>query len=274
MKKPDELVPVDALMFNSADAHLHPAEVQVAVEAPVNIHVNGKQVATLFVTPSMIKELAIGNLLGEGILRSLDEIKDLTVRNSNVYVKTKNNIDMRIQAAKTVKIVETACGSTEDFYRLLDRIEKPTVKSNYKIRMEDIRTMARELNSRATLFKKGGAVHSCALYEKGKLVISAEDVGRHNATDKVIGAGALMDVDFSQSVLIGTGRQPAGMVMKIARVGIPISISVRGPIHSGIHVARKTGVTLVCFGREPGITIYSNPERILIGGAPQIAKLT
>ena len=141
---------------------------------------------------------------------------------------------MRIHAAKTIKIVETSCGSTDDFYRLLDRLDKPVVKSNYRISTDDARMMTRELNAHARLFKRGCAVQA-----------------------------ALARIDFSKCTLIGTGRQPASMIMKVARVGIPISLSIRGPIHSGIHVALKTGVTLECFGRIPGLTVYSFPERII-----------
>lgn len=235
---------------------------EVAVESPINVYINNEQVATLFATPTKKKELAVGHLLGEGIFRNIHEIQAIKVKKNEVRLAAAKDVKMRLRAAKTIKIVETSCGSTDDFYRLLDRMEKPLVKSKYTVSVDEIRRMTRELNSHSTLFKRGGAVHAAAIFEKSGKELYAEDVGRHNATDKVIGAAILESVDLSRSVIIGTGRQPASMILKISRIGIPISISVRGPIYSGIHVAKKTGVTLACFGRTPGITVYTHPERI------------
>jgi len=114
------------------------------------------------------------------------------------------------------------------------------------------------------VFKTTGGTHSAAIFENGKLIAFAEDVGRHNAVDKVIGMAALGKTDFSKSVLVSSGRQPANMVLKAARVGIPIIASIAAPIYSGIEAARKTGVTLICFVRGQRINVYSNPERVEI----------
>lgn len=234
---------------------------KAAVEIPINIYVNKEHFATLFSTPLMIKELVIGYLLAEGIIKSINELTEVKIRNSEAYVTTNVDLSLRLKAAKMVKIVETACGSIEDFYRLLDRIDKPMVKSNYTINVKELISMIKELNKNSKIFNQCGAVHSAALFYMGKLVAFAEDVGRHNATDKVIGASALNNIDFSKCVLIGTGRQPASMVLKVARVGIPILISIRGPIHSGVFAAQKTGITYITFNRGD-LRIYSYPERI------------
>jgi len=107
-------------------------------------------------------------------------------------------------------------------------------------------------------------VHSAALFQNESLVAFAEDIGRHNAVDKVIGIAALQKVDFSRCVLLSSGRQPANMVLKAARVGVPIVASIAGPVYSGIEAALKTGVTLVCFVRGERLNVYSFPERVLV----------
>ncbi|GBC75683.1 Sulfurtransferase FdhD [archaeon HR06] len=235
----------------------------VALESPINIYLNKELIASLFASPSLLKELALGYLFGEGIIKGLEDIESISVRGNNVYVSSKEDLSLRVKAAKTIKIIDSSCGSTDDFYKLLDRIDKPFVKSDFKITVSQIRDMWKKINEASEIFKMGGAVHSSAIFQNNKMVAFAEDVGRHNATDKVIGIGLLNKIDFSRSVLIGTGRQPASMVLKIARSGIPISISIRGPIHSGIHVAEKTGLTLIAFSRKTGLTIYTHPERII-----------
>jgi formate dehydrogenase accessory protein FdhD len=258
---------VDALLVRRGSSTGEAVELNVAVETPVGIFVNGRQIATVFTTPSMLKELAIGYMLGEGIIRSLGEVATISEVKSTIRVNTISDVSKRVHAAKEIRVIESACGSTEDFYRLLDRVEKPRVKSQYSVTVDDIRRMTRELNFNAQRFHKGAAVHSAAIFQNGEMVTFAEDVSRHNATDKVVGAAAMKKIDFSKSVLMGTGRQPASMIIKVARAGIPISVSVRGPIHSGIYVAKMTNVTLACFGREPGLAIYSHPERIKGTGA-------
>lgn len=257
-----ETISIDAYKITSSK-RLEKVKSFVAVESPIILYLNNEIIAALFATPSLLKEFAVGYLFGEGIIKDIKEIENISVRDTKIYVKTREDFSLRVKAAKTIKILDSACGSTGDFYKLLDRIEKPFVKSNLKISISQIRDMWRVMNEASFLFKQGNAVHTAAIFSEGKMVAFAEDVGRHNATDKVIGIGLLKNIDFSKSVLIGTGRQPASMVLKIARSGIPISISIRGPIHSGIHVAQKAGLTLIAFNRKTGLTIYSHPERII-----------
>jgi len=238
-------------------------EDDVALEAPVNIYVNDQHVVTLMASPELLKELAIGWLLDEGLIRSLDEVKDVWVKDNDVKIKTTSELKLRIQAAGTVKLITTACGSTEDFLKLLDRMEKPFVKSNYSVKASDILRMVHEMNLRSRSDWTIAGTHSAGLFVAGRLSAFAVDVGRHNAIDKVIGITALAGVSFSSCVLLSSGRQPADMVLKVARVGIPILVSVRGPIQTGIVAAEKTGVTLICFARGQMMNVYSFPERIL-----------
>ncbi|MFX0210247.1 MAG: formate dehydrogenase accessory sulfurtransferase FdhD, partial [Candidatus Hodarchaeota archaeon] len=100
--------------------------------------------------------------------------------------------------------------------------------------------------------------------EEGRLVALAEDVGRHNTIDKIMGIGILARIKFSNSVVVSSGRQPADMVLKVARMRIPLVVSLAGPIRSGIIAAQNTGLTLVCFVRQRQIKIYSHPDRILL----------
>ena len=97
---------------------------------------------------------------------------------------------------------------------------------------------------------------------EGEVLAYAEDVGRHNAVDKVIGALALDGGDFSRCVLVSSGRQSSYMVLKAARVGIPVVVSQAGPLESGIRVAEELGVTLICFARGRRMNIYTHPKRV------------
>ena len=236
-------------------------EAEVALEAPVTIVVNGREMVTLFATPIDLKELALGHLLGQGVIRSTEEVSSLEILGSRISVETKVDVSDRVSEYGKLRVITSACGSTEDFYHILDQIDRPYVNSDYTVTLEALIEAVKELN-RLSVRGHLLAVHSTGLFTDSSLVAYAEDVGRHNSIDKVIGQAALKGIDFRSSMLVTTGRQPADAVLKCARVGIPISVSIRDPIHSGIFAAWRTGVTLVCGARGARVDIYTHPRRI------------
>ncbi len=238
-------------------------EESVAVEGPIDLYINEEQILTFFASPMQKKELAIGFLLDEGIVKKLNQIKKIEIKDDSIKIDTISNVKTRIDAFKVIRKIDTACGSTENFFKLLDRLDRPIVKSDYSVRADEISRMVDELNKESKIFHLTGGIHSAAIFLDGVLVAFSEDIGRHNAVDKVIGASFLKKIDFGKCVLVTSGRQPADIVMKTARIGIPIAASISGPISSGIVVAKKTGVTLVCFARGRRMNIYSIPERII-----------
>ena len=236
-------------------------EEEVAVEAPANIYLNEKHVVTLLSSPYMLGELAVGYLFSEGILTEKEMISEVLVAGTDVRVRLKQNANVDLEQRRLGRFVTTACGSLIDYLELMARIRKE-ISRDYSVSAEDIERMAAELNSSSRVFKATGGIHSAAIFEKGKMAAFSEDVGRHNAVDKVVGASVLKDVDFDRSVLVTSGRQTADIVAKAAQMGIPISASISGPIHSGIRLAEKAGLTLVCFARGRRFNIYTSPERI------------
>jgi FdhD protein len=125
--------------------------------------------------------------------------------------------------------------------------------------------MARELNERSGTYKETGGTHAAMLSSmEGNLTIFAEDVGRHNAVDKVVGAGVLRGVDLGACVLVLTGRLSGEIVLKAARVGITVIASVAGPLESGVRIAEAVGITLVGFVRGRRMNVYSYEERIAL----------
>ena len=239
----------------------HIIEDQVAEEIPINILINKKHCITLLASPNGMKELGIGYVLSEGIIKSFDECINIEVSENNIKIDTKSECDLR--RSKILKLITTACVSTSDYIKLLDRTEI-VVSSKISITPNKAIEIMRNLNSQSEVFKKTGGTHAAGLFDpaNGKPLCIFEDVGRHNAIDKVIGFAALNGLDFSKLILASTGRQPADMVLKAARVGISIVMSIAGPINSGIIAAEKTGVTLACFVRGKRMNVYSHKERI------------
>ena len=235
-------------------------EEKIAVEKPVNLFIDDEHITTILVTPDKLKEFAVGFLLDEGIVKERNQIKDLRIGDMDIKVKTIRREKMRIQAYRIARVITTECGSAEEFLRLLDRIEKPSVKKNMKLSAKKINNATKILSESALTY----TMHGAAVFQKdGELISLAEDVGRHNAIDKAIGEAVLTNTDLTHCFLVITGRQSADMVLKAARVGIPIVASLAGPIFSGIYASEKTGLTLIGGARGSHLRIYTHPERII-----------
>ena len=240
-------------------------EEPVVIEVPVNIFVNNKHCVSLFSLPIKLKALSIGWLLSQGLVKSAKEIIKVHVKDNNVKITCNEDVENRFKLIRNVELIDSSCGSTvDDFLYLSDRVMKPFVHSSYNVDAEKILTFVKALNKESILFKLTGGTHSAAIYYNEKLIAFAEDVGRHNAVDKVIGEAFEKGVEFSRCVVVSSGRQPANMVLKAARIGLPIVASIAGPILSGVEVALKTGVTLICFVRGKRMNVYSYPERVRI----------
>ncbi len=237
----------------------------IAMEPPVNIFVNDEYVITLLATPSLQKELALGWLFTERVIRSLKDVRSAKLSGDNVNVITKAPVEKEnLRAVGATRIMTSSCGmSAVKFMRAIYEKGGPPIKSDYKIKVDDVVRMVRKFNELAKLHQLTKGVHVSVIFEDGRLVAFAEDVGRHNATDKAIGLALTKKANFSHCVSISSGRQPADMVLKASRSGIPIIVSLARPINSGIIVAKNTGITLASLADEPEIEIYTCPERIL-----------
>lgn len=235
----------------------------VAEEKPLLIFLNKTHYATILCSPQNLKELAVGHLLTEGLIKSIEEIEKTNFKNEGICeVKLKSNIDLekRLKLSKNFsRIILSACGGP---YQPWERLSK--IGSNLKVKAEVIQNCVNKLNFIAETFRKTGGVHAAAIYESdGGLIAFAEDVGRHNAVDKVIGLGALNKTDFSKCFLTLSGRLTGDIVSKAAKIGLPIVASLAAALDSGIEIAKEADLTLIGFVRGKRMNVYNFPERIL-----------
>ncbi len=238
-------------------------EDEVAVELPVTIHVNGKLLTVLYATPRELKELAVGHLMTEGFVKDLDEVVDIRVEDSNVYVTVLNIVEERsiLRNIKATKIVKTACGQSSETPS--SEAYNWKVDSNVKWSPTEVFKVVRKLNSNATIYRRTGGVHAAMIVDCRGAEFLCEDVGRHNAVDKVVGAYVLgRTVDFSSTFLACSGRLSSEIVLKAARIGIPVIASISAPTSLGISLADSFGITLIGFVRGTGFNVYTHPERL------------
>jgi FdhD protein len=237
----------------------------VAEEKPFHIFLDRSLYVTIFCTPSNLKELAVGHLLSEAIIRSVEEIEHVSLKEESVCrISLKDNIDVekRLKLSKhTSRVIFSACGSKEPYQPSL-RLGK--IKSDLKVKAATLLNSVNQLNSVGATFRKNGGVHVAAIFKSdGTLVAFAEDVGRHNAVDKTIGIAALSKTDFEQCFLALSGRLTADIVTKAARLKLPVVGSLSAAIDSGIAIAKNADLTLVGYVRGGRMNVYTFPERII-----------
>ncbi len=239
----------------------------VAEEVPLQISLNETYTFVIWCSPSQFKELAVGYLLAEDILHSIDEIESLDANQkaNTCDVKLKRNVDLdeRMKPSRrSTRIIPLIKASTSA-YQHDERL--PTVESPLKVKAQVILDCINQMNSRAMGFKQTGGLHDSGIFKSdGTMVAFSEDVGRHNTVDKVIGEASLGRVDFGQCFMIITGRVPGDMIYKAAKVGLPIVASVAAVLNSGITSARKANIALIGFIRGTRMNVYTGYERIIL----------
>jgi len=242
----------------------------VAEERPLHIFLNQTHYVTILCSPSQLKELAIGHLLAEGVLKSIDDIQEIRLRkDGKCRVRLRPGVDAekRISVSQPfARLILSSCGSPDywPLSKLIDRLRLSNVPLGLTVEAKVILDSVKRLNTLAETFRKTGGVHVAALYSaKGELRTLAEDVGRHNAVDKVVGLGVSRRLTFEDCYLASSGRLTGDIVLKSARMRIPIVASMTAATDSGVDAAQRTGLTLVGFARGKRMNVLAHPQRIV-----------
>lgn len=244
----------------------------IAEETSIHIFLNKLHYGTILCSPDQLQELVIGHLLSQGLLKSPNEIEELLLKNNGkCLVQLQPGIDAneRISSSQRfARLAVSSCGYP-DYWPLSEVINSFNLtKLDMKLTIdaEIISQSVRQLNYIAKQFRETGGVHVAALYSMdGVLVALAEDVGRHNAVDKVIGAGVTKKAEFKNLFLALSGRLTGDIVLKAARMRISVIASLSATISSGLEAAQLTGITLIGFVRGRRMNVYTYPKRITMG---------
>ena len=225
----------------------------IAIEKRLRISINGREVISLYCTPLMIKELVIGLFLTEGVINRIPE-------EMNIVLRDEITVDIPIAGdVSTEGMVTSRClgGVTFNKERTFEKI-----RDDFSLAVGTVKTILEEVQQKSELFSLTGCFHSAALSDGKGILVLAEDIGRHNAVDKVIGYCILNEIPFSGKLMVVSCRLSSEIVSKCARWSIPILASRAAPTDLAIEIGEQSGMTIIGFARGERMNIYTNQQRI------------
>ena len=242
---------------------------EVAEEEPLEIRVRGRAVSVTMRTPGHDGELAVGFLLSEGLIRQADDVTKIEPCDRN----EEGNL-LNVQLAPAVPVdfekltrhvfASSSCGLCGKATIEAVRGTFAAVTSNVSIDAELLVKLPELMRQEQSTFERTGGLHAAALFdESGKLIVLREDVGRHNAVDKVLGFALLKGLlPLERHVLVVSGRSSFEIMQKALAARVPIVAAVSAPSSLAVQFARESGQTLIGFVRQRRMNVYSHPQRI------------
>lgn len=234
-------------------------DIPVVQEGPLSVYVNGQELVTLLCTSSKLEALVVGFLAFEGIIRGLEDIQNLTVLDEDGYADVRLTSDF---VPPRRRIHTSGCGGGITFS--LETHASAAMEDNSTVDPRSLFPLIRELYLEAQSYRESRGIHAAALAEGEKLLIVTEDVGRHNAIDKICGEAMLRGIPTAGKVLLATGRISSEMLRKGAHMGTPIVVSRTSATTMSIDLAKRLGLTLIGYVRGDSFYVYSHPERLVL----------
>lgn len=245
-------------------------ETRVIHEKPLTLYLNGQEIVTMMTIGDHPEELAIGYLLNQGMLKPDDEVTgvDLDEELDVVVVRTPAQTNFESKLKKRTQT--SGCAQGTAFGDLMEVIEGITLPQA-TVRTSWLYTLTHKINTTPSLYLEAGAIHGCVLCQEDRPLVYMEDVGRHNAVDKVAGWMHLNHVSAADKIFYTTGRLTSEMVIKTVQMGIPILISRSGFTAWGVQLARQANVTLVGRAKGRRFLALAGTDRLIFDADPAAA---
>ena len=237
-------------------------QIAVVIEKPLTLYLNDQEIVTMMTIGDHPDFLAVGYLLNQNMLRQGEEVEavdydeDLGV----VVVRTSRKTNYEEKLKK--KTLTSGCAQGTVFGDIMEKLEGVQLSASARLRTTDLFELLRKINGAPSLYLAAGAIHGCALCQGDQPLIYMEDVGRHNAVDKIAGYMHLNAIGAEDKVFFTSGRLTSEMVIKTVSMGIPILVSRSGFTAWGVDLAKQTGLTLVGRAKGKRFMALSGQERI------------
>jgi FdhD protein len=233
----------------------------VVREQPLSVYVNGEKFLTLLCSPMMLEALVVGYLWMEKVIGDVREIVDLHVS------PVDGRAEVRLTHAVTLpteRILTSGCGGGITFR--IDHRLFPRLDSRLRVEPGELGARMKDLFAAAVHYQRSRGIHGAALADRERLLLVAEDVGRHNAVDKIKGEALRRGIPTEDRLLLSTGRISSEMLLKAARMGVPVVASRTSPTEMAVALAEQLGVTVCGYVRADGLNVYAG-EAVELGAA-------
>jgi FdhD protein len=233
-------------------------QLAVVEEQSLTIFVNGRELATLQCTPIKLDCLVLGFLNFERIIDDLDDIKQLEVFPEDAVADVRLNKEF---TPPPRRIFTSGCTGGITFGMPLEGFQ--AFPKEATLHPEQAFALMKQLYAEARLYRESRGIHAAAMSDGDKLLLMAEDVGRHNALDKILGEALLKGIPTAGNILLSTGRISSEMLRKGAHMRTPFVLSRTSPTSLAVQAAKRFGITVIGYVRGEGFNVYSHPERLL-----------
>jgi FdhD protein len=248
--KPDPEDPRLVRRVAGVDQDGKPVETSVVMERPLTLYLNGQEIVTMMTIGDHPDYLAVGYLLNQNMLRADDVVTGIDYDEDleTVVVRTKRKTNFEKKLRK--KTLTSGCAQGTVFGDLMEKFDDIKLSADAVIKTSWLYALSRKINMAPSLYLSAGAIHGCVLCAEDRPLIYMEDVGRHNAVDKIAGYMHMHSVSAADKIFYTTGRLTSEMVIKTVQMRIPILVSRSGFTAWGVDLARRAGLTLI--GRAKG----------------------
>jgi FdhD protein len=261
--RPDPSDPRLTAKVTGIDQDGNETETSVTVERPVTLFLNGQEIVTLMTVGDYLDCLAVGYLLNQNMLLPDDKVTaidyDEEIETIVVRTKRKTNFEQKLQK----KTRTSGCALGTVFGDLMEKFDEVSLDTSAVVKTSWIYALAKTINTTPSLYLEAGAIHGCVLCEADRALVYMEDVGRHNAVDKIAGYMFLNGITTDDKMFYTTGRLTSEMVIKTVQMGIPILISRSGFTAWGVELAREAKLTLIGRARGKRFLALAGEDRII-----------
>ncbi len=259
---PDPAADGLSVAVTGIDQDSNEAHISVVTERPLTLFLNGQEIVTMMTIGDYPGYLAVGYLLNQNMLLDDDEITaiDHDDEINTIVVRTRRKTDYEQKLKK--KTQTSGCAQGTVFGDIMEKFDDVQLNENAMIKTSWLYDLQKTINTMPSLYLKAGAIHGCVLCRENKVLVYVEDVGRHNAVDKIAGYMFLNKIPAHDKSFYTTGRLTSEMVIKTAKMGIPILLSRSGFTAWGVDLARQVGMTLIGRLRGKRFTVLAGQERV------------
>ncbi len=238
-------------------------ETSVVVERPLTLYLNAREIVTMMTIADYPEYLAIGYLLNQNMLGADERIVGVEhdTELDVVVVRTDRTTDFEDKLRK--KTLTSGCAQGTAFGDLMEKFDKVSLSKDARLRTSWLYRLTRKINMAPSLYLEAGAIHGCVLCEQDRALVYMEDVGRHNAVDKIAGYMFRHGLKAHDKIFYTTGRLTSEMVIKTVQMGIPILVSRSGFTAWGVELARKAGLTLIGRAKGARFVVLAGAERVV-----------